>query len=94
MEVHHSDDCCDFDRNCHYSRSDGLHGCNVKNQGIPPCYSIEWRGELCIVFFIPKSVLLFNQNVNPNRIRLILDIVDSDNDAPGAVIAANSVRII
>lgn len=53
------------------------------------------RAQNTFVFFIPKSFfLLFNQNVNQNLIRLILDIVDSDDDAPGAVIAANSVRII
>ena len=48
-----------------------------------------------VCFFHSKiRFLLFNQNVNPNLIRLILDIVDSDNDAGGAVIAADSVRII
>ena len=52
-------------------------------------------GHRIRLFFHSKiRFLLFNQNVNQNLIRLILDIVDSDNDAAGAVIAADSVRII
>ena len=80
---------------CTTSLVDGFRRIQLSAYHMQRYLFISKQGKEYVCFFHSKiHFLLFNKNVNQNLIRLILDIVDSDNDAAGAVIAADSVRII